>query len=297
MGFNRSYLTCLSVLGVLLLGGCSWVADLEWPQTSEAPPNETISGESVNAQDPAIATPSSSEDPSIASDPTAAADINHGERLSTLNDGELPPGRLPPDIVPATGDVQRLPQIEPGRRDPFASLPVRPFLVQRQPVASSSIASTPIPATPSVPASVPTAPATGQPATVPPSPQAVVPVPIATQLPSPPLAQRPVTPVPTVPVATTPVPERPTSVSSESVSVASATPPSFEFSGVVQVGDRVNIIVEEPSGSRYVQVGERVGNGQFVIKAVDFNQGSTPAVILERGGAESVHWVGSPIAM
>ena len=209
---------------------------------------------------------------------------------------------MPPDIVPATGEDQRLQAIEPGRSDPFASLPTRPFLVYQRPVASNSVTTTSmVPTDATVPA--PPLVSTGQPSVVPPPPQTVVPVPIASQLPTPSLAQRqPSVPVATtspIPIAVTASPITASPTASESVSVASAVPtsPSFEFSGVVQLGDRVNIIVEEPSGSRYVQIGERVGNGQFVIKAVDFNQGSTPAVILERNGTESMYWVGHPIAL
>ncbi|MEM9214648.1 MAG: hypothetical protein AAGD25_09905 [Cyanobacteria bacterium P01_F01_bin.150] len=216
--------------------------------------------------------------------------------MSTLED-EAPIGRVPPDIVQATGDVQRLPQIKPGRSDPFASLPARPYLVQKQ---SDS--------RPASPSNSSTADTTGsdtrasapQPPPVPNSPQTVIPVPIVNQLPSPPLAQSPppVAAVPTTPIAVAPTPELSNPTASESTNVAhTASTHSFEFSGVVQTGDRVNIIVEEPSGSRYVQVGERVGNGQFIIKSVDFNQGSTPAIILEKGGTETMHWVGTPIAM
>lgn len=314
MKFNRSYLKYLSMLSLLLFGGCSWVADLQWPNRqwsnkAEDQPhgqvdpsaNESVSEPSreSSSADTTTAIPSSSETNREAGS-SASSGINHGERLSTL-DGGLPPGRLPPDIVPATGEDQRLPEIEPGRSDPFASLPTRPFVVHQRPVATSIA-----PTDEAVPAS--SLVSTGQPSVVPPSPQTVVPVPIASQLPTPSLAQRqprvPVATVPPIPVAVpdSPVPDSPVPTSaseSESVSVASAFPtsPNFEFSGVVQLGDRVNIIVEEPSGSRYVQIGERVGNGQFVIKAVDFNQGSTPAVVLERGGTESIHWVGTPIAL
>lgn len=305
MGFNRSQLNCLGMLTLLLLGGCSWISEVQSsnPFTGSQPPQtqgdgNTESRESVQASRPielspegAIADPTiASEDSEHAPDSPSESAINHGERLSTLGD-ELPPGRLPPEIVPATGDAQRLPVIEPGRRDPFASLPTRPFLVQQAATSSAAVPSFPSrPAEPSP-----------QPAAVPSSPQAVSPVPIASQLPAAPVASAPPRvvpqPVPTIPVATAPELAQPSVP--ESVSVASSLPasPSFEFSGVVQMGDRVNIIVEEPSGSRYVQVGERVGNGQFVIKSVDFNQGATPAVILERGGTETVHWVGSPIAL
>lgn len=241
------------------------------------------------------------------------ADLEHGQRLSTL-ERDLPPGRLPPDILPATTDTQRIPQIQPGRQDPFSSLPTRPILVQR---AASSINSAPIsPATTNPTATNPT-PTPQRSVQVPATPQSVVPVPITAQLPTvprvnsggqaltpAPTPQAPASgarliPVPPAPVVPSTTAGATTSAPHSSVPAVPPAPtpaPQIAFSGVVQVGDRVNIIVEEPSGSRYVTVGATVGNGRYVIKAVDFARGATPAVILDRGGVESVHWVGEPVA-
>ena len=325
MGFHRSDLKYLSVLGLLLLGGCGWIADLKDPNGTETHANRVGEPKSELSQSDAdqANTSQTDGDPTgvvAIADPTntdikhetatGAAAVNHGARLSTLDDGlsprQLPEGRLPPHIVPATGDAQRLHVIQPGRSDPFSSLPVQPFLVQQSPGVSNSGPAVPVDATNTTtvtPPSVPNGqPLNSQPATVPPAPQAVVPVPITSQLPTPlqrqPQQSQPAAAVPTVPISATSstVPTSPIASDANGVSPLSAAA-SFEFSGVVQMGDRVNIIVEEPSGSRYVQIGERVGNGQFLIKSVDFNQGGTPAVILDRGGTESVHWVGNPIAM
>lgn len=304
MGFKLPYLSCLGALALVLLGGCGWVSELQSSnrlneseaQNAQAdmsgePGQELLHVESSPAESITDAPVSAGEsDSALNSSSASSSEINHGERLSTLDD-DLPPGRLPPEIVPATGDFQRLPLIEPGRRDPFASLPTQPFLVPQRAVASSSVATPAAAERPAAPSAQPAVPS---------SPQSVIPVPVASQLPSLPIVPTPSRvvpqPVPTVPVVTAPESTQPASEPG-SVSSSNPTSPSFEFSGVVQMGDRVNIIVEEPSGSRYVQVGERVGNGQFVIKSVDFNQGATPAVILERGGTETVHWVGSPISM
>lgn len=314
MRVNQSYLKGLGVLFFLSLGGCSWVSNWNWPNRATHPSNsQTIP--STNGPIHESSSPASDTD-AIASESIASDDpIKHGERLSTL-DNELPPGRLPPEIMPATGDTQRLPEIEPGRRDPFASLPARPFLVQQPSVSAvpspaSVVSPTSTTSTGSPASSTPRPQAVAVPPALPERPAVVVPVPITQQLPTPTLVQRqprvPVTAAPTAPIAVAPLPVpasrqprtvAPSSTPSEAAAAPSPSPSqSFEFSGVVQVGDRVNIIVEEPSGSRYVEIGARVGDGQFLIKAVDFNQGPNPAVILERGGTESVHWVGNPIAM
>lgn len=289
---------------LLLMGGCS--ESLDFKGLTRFNPNQSSIG-----PDGADAQPRPAVDPSQTVEPTQAS-LEHGQRLSTT-ERDLPPGRLPLDILPATTDTQRISQIQPGRQDPFSSLPVRPVVVQRE----ASISPAALPSTPPTTTSPRTVP-------VPATPQAVAPVPISRQQPTVPLstnlappssvvvspaAQLPATQLPApqasaprlIPVPSSIVPSSaPETMDNNqaipAIPTAPTRSPAIAFSGVVQVGDRVNIIVEEPSGSRYVTVGATVGNGQFVIKAVDFARGATPAIILDRGGVESVHWVGEPVA-
>jgi hypothetical protein len=74
---------------------------------------------------------------------------------------------------------------------------------------------------------------------------------------------------------------------------------SVEVSGVVRVGRGVQVIVKAPNEatSRYVQVGQRLSNGQVLIKRVEMPAGSDPVVVLEQNGVEVSRIVGQqPVA-
>ena len=64
--------------------------------------------------------------------------------------------------------------------------------------------------------------------------------------------------------------------------------------GVVQVGSETEAIVQVPNEatSRYVRVGQRLSNGQVLVKRIEVNQGSVPVVILEQYGTEVPKAVG-----
>jgi hypothetical protein len=66
-----------------------------------------------------------------------------------------------------------------------------------------------------------------------------------------------------------------------------------EVSGVVQVGDKMQVILkvpEEPT-SRYVSIGQRLANGQVLVKRVNL-QSIDPIVIFEQNGVEVAKIVG-----
>jgi len=67
-----------------------------------------------------------------------------------------------------------------------------------------------------------------------------------------------------------------------------------EVSGVVKVGNETQVIVKVPNEptSRYVKIGQRLSNGQVLVKRVDLKQGSDPIVILEQNGVEVAKAVG-----
>ncbi|MEG3898197.1 MULTISPECIES: hypothetical protein [unclassified Microcoleus] len=67
-----------------------------------------------------------------------------------------------------------------------------------------------------------------------------------------------------------------------------------EVSGVVKVGNETQVIVKVPNEptSRYVKVGQRLSNGQVLVKRVDIKQGADPIVILEENGVEVAKAVG-----
>ncbi|MEG4507222.1 hypothetical protein QUA81_25205 [Microcoleus sp. F6_B4] len=67
-----------------------------------------------------------------------------------------------------------------------------------------------------------------------------------------------------------------------------------EVSGVVKVGNETQVIVKVPNEptSRYVKVGQRLSNGQVLVKRVDVKPGADPIVILEENGVEVAKGVG-----
>jgi hypothetical protein len=67
----------------------------------------------------------------------------------------------------------------------------------------------------------------------------------------------------------------------------------IEVTGVVEVGGVPTAIVKVPNEpGRYVREGERLSNGQVLVKRIDMNRGSTPVVILEQYGQEVARGVG-----
>ncbi|MCT7949268.1 hypothetical protein NG798_05665 [Ancylothrix sp. C2] len=67
-----------------------------------------------------------------------------------------------------------------------------------------------------------------------------------------------------------------------------------EVTGVVQVGNETQIIVKAPNEatSRYVKVGQRLSNGEILVKRVIISAGGEPIVILEENGVEVSKAVG-----
>jgi hypothetical protein len=158
--------------------------------------------------------------------------------------------------------VQRLPQIEVGRSDPFAALPVTPTLIPK--AASSAESAAPVVA--------------ANPSTT------VIPLPPVTIAPPLPVVQ-PALPN-GLPVLPAPPPPSPTQLAE-----------AIEISGVLQVGGKTNIIVNVPNEgtSRSVQVGDSLANGQVRVKRVEL--GLEPIVVLEQNGKEVTRSVGSGALM
>lgn len=66
------------------------------------------------------------------------------------------------------------------------------------------------------------------------------------------------------------------------------------ITGVVQVGSEPQAIIKVPNEatSRYVKVGQRLANGQVLVKRIEINEGADPIVILEQYGIEVGRAVG-----
>jgi hypothetical protein len=103
----------------------------------------------------------------------------------------------------------------------------------------------------------------------------------------PPLDGEPLVQLPPLPVeigpALPPAPVEPPSIAE-----------TITITGVVQVGDEIQVIVQLPGSStgRYVTVGDLIANGQVRVKRVEGIQGSNPIVILEEEGVEYARAVG-----
>lgn len=91
------------------------------------------------------------------------------------------------------------------------------------------------------------------------------------------------------------LPQTPTVPLPPSTSLANGV----EVSGVVTVNGVTQAILRAPNEltSRYVQVGQRLSNGQVLVKRIDTFAGSDPVVILEENGVEVARIVGDKPAV
>ncbi|MBD2540671.1 hypothetical protein [Coleofasciculus sp. FACHB-SPT36] len=294
---QHSWIALLGILAVLA-GGCSQGED-----TAVAPSPSTVP---VPAPSVSPTAPPFTEPPTVTPKPPLPG-------LSGL--------------IPSTNSDARLREIQKGRQDPFALVPLKP-IVEVTPNETGSGSPPPpfpapgvappqgltpgrrvIPVPPPLPPvrpprtnggggnirsqgspnggrTIPRAPAPSRPNGVPPrgrnttppgNRNRVAPIPIAT-------APRIPAPAPLLPKLP-PLPEP---------NLAR----SVEVTGVVQVGGEPQAIVRVPNEpSRYVGVGQRLSNGQVLVKRIEVNNGASPVVILEQYGREVARRVGEkPIA-
>ncbi len=69
---------------------------------------------------------------------------------------------------------------------------------------------------------------------------------------------------------------------------------AIEISGVIEVEGKTQVIVKLPSESfsRYIEVGDRVANGNVLIKRVESQQSLSPTIVLEEVGVEVSRKIG-----
>ena len=177
-----------------------------------------------------------------------------------------------PSLIEPTNGNQRAKQVQKGRQDPFAGLFVQ--------------------AIPSVPTTK--------------APQRIV------QSPSPPVApaQQPVavgSPSPLVSIGTPSSqtnslpPVEPSSIPQPVLPPLLQEPDlarGVAVTGVIQIGSEPQAIIKVPNEatSRYVRVGQRLSNGQVLVKRIEINENSEPVVILEQYGIEVARAVGEEAA-
>lgn len=218
-----------------------------------------------------------------------------GDKVATLSAARIP------GLLQSTNPDERARQVQAGinvkknQNDPFASL--APLITFKTPAGTSGT-----PGAAGIPGgSSPSGSGTGErTASLPQLPSfPQVPQPIASRRSTPrsstPPTQRPTSRLPTPSVAFRP-----------STPTITALPPlpeptlarAVEVSGVVVVGGVAEAIVKAPNEatSRYVRAGQRLSNGQILVKRIEVNGGSDPVVILEQNGIEVSRAVGDKAA-
>lgn len=185
-----------------------------------------------------------------------------------------------PGLIQPTNANQRAKQVQTGRQDPFAGLflQTRPSSaggsasqVASQPSSSSNTA-TPSPSTPSATGN---GGSSARNAGSPPGGASS-----NGNTGSPPVAQDDSIPFPPPDEGSfpPPLPSIPEPELARKVAV----------SGVVQIGEQLQAIVQVPNEgtSRYVRVGQRLSNGEILVKRIEMSPGIEPVVILEQYGVE-----------
>lgn len=196
-----------------------------------------------------------------------------GAKASPLVAQKPPAGDTIPGLIQSTNGDERAKQVQASidgqkGKDPFAGLP--PKLQQPRTAVNTQTVPT-VRQLPATPKSVTPKPTTTTTAFNPNNPKT----------PLPPQGKADVPVIKTLP----PLP---------STTLASAV----EVSGVVMVGGVAQAIVKAPNEetSRYVRVGQRLSNGQVLVKRIEMNAGSDPIVVLEENGVEVSRAVGTAVA-
>lgn len=216
------------------------------------------------------------------------------------------PGLIQPELP--ENAVKRVPLGQ--KTDPFSAVPVQPQVtVSPNQAANQGANNRPVPTVPQLPApqlpKIPLAPQTKNnvPQTRVPQTQrrgaiAAKPSPNRLKLPSPPTA-RGSNPSPSVPqpgqtAKVLPPVTPPPKVVPELPKLPEPTQAQgVEVTGVVEVGGVQMAIVKVPNEpDRYVREGQRIANGQVLVKRIETNRGPNPVVILEQYGVEVARGVG-----
>jgi hypothetical protein len=247
-------LIAASVGLALCLGGCGLLGGGEGDSVSQQSPAATLGASPGSAEQSPNAQPFSQS--------TGRAQIRQSR----------PRGIMPPDLISSTNPDQRLRSIQSARPDPFALVSVPPSITITRDSQTSGGGQSPSSTGSGTPGQVPARGSSGSGSSrIPSGTQAMLPQPIPV-LPDIPRLPR------SLPAALPPQPELARAVN---------------VSGVVQIGSAVYAIVDAPDepSSRYVQVGQRLSNGEILVRRIDFN-GSDSAVILEQAGMQVVRRVG-----
>ena len=279
---QKSLITLVSVLA-LFLGGC--------PSDEESPTAQST---------PTPVAPRVSRKPTPEATPFAAKPLTATQPLKTGTGGALIQS-LPPDA--------RVNQIRKnlGRSDPFAAIPTVPIVIPPSPTAAGPTGNRPVPVIPQLPPprvntgtggnqrgtsrtnpgtsrTKPTiargTTGTSRPNVLPPVRRTTRP---AIKPPTTPLSPPGIGTLPPLAVGPRELPQLPEPTLARTI----------EVTGVVEAGGVQSAIVKVPNEpARSVREGERLSNGQVLVKRIEVNRGPTPIVILEQFGQEVARQVG-----
>jgi len=276
-------ITLVSVLA-LLLGGCP--ANDDGENAGQSPPSPVAAKKRVPVKQTPSATPFAS--PLTARQPTKATAVAGLVRT------------LPPEA--------RVNQVRKGlgRSDPFAAIPTAPIPVFSPAPSGGNTNNRPVPVIPQLPRprgnasngnnQPGTSRGNNQPGTS--RGNVLPPIPRPRQTFRPPIITRPPNTIPTRPGIG---PTRP-GLGLPPMAVGPAPLPTLpeptlargiEVTGVAEVGGVASAIVKVPNEpSRTVREGDRLSNGQVLVKRIEVNRGPSPIVILEQFGQEVARQVG-----
>ena len=286
---QKSLITLVSILA-LFLGGCPSGEDSEPTAIITPSPVKKVPRKPTIAATPTpFATPLAAKQPGKS---TAVAGLIQS---------------LPPDA--------RVNQIRKnmGRNDPFAAIPTIPVVIPPSPGATGGTGNRPVPVIPQLPAgrgnagggaggnqartprtaTTPTRVGQGTPNRT--RPNVLPRVPRIAARPAQAPARQTLKPPATVtrPGGIAPLP--PLAVGPRELPQLQepALAKTIEVTGVVNSGGITSAIVKVPNEpARSVREGERLSNGQVLVKRIEVNSGPTPTVILQQFGQEVARQVG-----
>ena len=241
---------------------------------------ETTTTEEPPVEDSVVTSPTDgeTEDPQ-AEQPTQPDEQPAGEAATPPPPPDAPVVAALPrdlDLIPSTDPDQRLQTLDGERNDPFSLVPTTPSVqitITETPQPAPTAQTPTSPGQQRSPGQAPTTATNGTGRSTPTaqSPGGLAPIPNLVPQPSPNVAAAPLPP---------PVPQP-------------VLARAVEVLGVVQIGSTPYAIVNAPNeaSSRYVRVGQRLSNGQVIVKRIEMN-GPEPAVVFEQFGVEVITAVG-----
>ena len=253
---QASFVGLVTVLA-LFIGGCTGNSEDEQAATTTPPPSPAAAPASPSPSTPNKTLPS----PSVVIPQRTTAVPPVPGLVKTL----------PPDARAKQANLG------PNSRDPFSFLPVKP-LQSVTDNAQGEQQNKPVPVVPNVPSPP-----------INPNPSRQGNTPLVPRPPQPPSAINPKPPtspggqVPAPPSFAPKLPELPEPTLARGI----------EVTGVIEVDGVPQAIVKVPNEPpRYVKAGQRLSNGQVLVKRIEVNRGPTPVVILEQYGIEVAKRVG-----